>query len=219
MSLVPNTTCRRCHRQYPSFRGRCPYCGTKKTKEVRSAVPETDSVVRGTQASKNAAEGMNMQMLIGGVLLVALMVAAIASVSASVGRAAKDQQQVMQQMTQQMQTTPIPLPSATPTPMPSATPQITDVECRWGPQGAIDYIEIGYFGLNSGSSIDLHLTWFPQTVVATPEWSVDDESIMTIEPNESGSDCHCVLVGESGTETVLRITVNGREEQIRVLCQ
>ncbi len=218
MSLIPNTTCRRCHRQYPSFRGRCPYCGTKKDKEVRSAVPETDSVTPGTKAAKSAVEAMNMQMLIGGVLLVALLVATIAMVSYNIGSDVKDKELVDQQVQAQTQTTPIPLPTATPTPSPSPAPEIMDLECRWGTDGAIDYIEGGYFGLESGMSIDLTLTWYPRTITATPEWSVEDDTIVKIEPDESGINCHCELIGPSGTETILHIKVNEREEQIRVMC-
>ena len=216
MSLIPNTTCRRCHRQYPSFRGRCPYCGTKKAKEVRSAVPETDSVTPGTQASKNAAETMNLQMLIGGVLLVVVLVATITMVSVNVKSDVADKQKVQEQVEMQAQTTPIPLPSATPTPSPSPMPEITDLECKWGQNGEIDYLETGYFGLESGQSIDLRLTWYPQNIQANIEWSIEDESIVKITPN--GADCHCDLIGESGTETTLHIKINEREESITVMC-
>ncbi len=214
MSLIPNTTCRRCHRQYPSFRSRCPYCGTRKVKEVRSPVPETDSAVPGTKASKSAAEAMNMQMLIGGVLLVVVLVATIALVSVRVGRDVKDQKQVAEQQQAQAQTTVVPLPSATPTPSPTSAPEIQDMECRWGQNGAIDYLEGGYFGLESGMSIDLYLTWYPGTIRAVPEWTVEDETIVSITPD--GNTCHCELIGESGTKTNLHIKVNEREETIEV---
>ena len=218
MSIVPNTTCRRCHRQYPSFKTRCPYCGTKKEKQVRSAVPETDSAVPGTQASRNAAETMNLQMLLGTVLLVAVILIALVMVSFNVGRDAADRAEIEQQVQAEIQTTALPLPTPTPTPSPSPQPQLTDLECKWGDTGEIDYIETGYFGLSAGSSIDLKLFWYPQTVMAIPEWSIDDETVATIEPNESGNMCHLELVGESGTETTLHIKVNERQEDITVMC-
>ena len=84
MSLIPNTTCRRCHRQFPAYRNRCPYCGTKKVREVRSATPETDSAVPGTQAARSAVEAVNLQTLIGCVLLLAVIVATIFLVSSGV---------------------------------------------------------------------------------------------------------------------------------------
>ena len=218
MGIVPNTTCRRCHRQYPSFRGRCPYCGTKKAKEIRSPVPETDSAVPGTQASKNASETLNLQMLIGTVLLVAVMVIALVMVSFNVGRDAADKREVEDQLQADLQTTALPLPTPTPTPSPSPQPQLTDLECTSDlANNEYDYIEIGYFGLPSGSSIDLNLTWYPGTIVANPEWSVEDETIAQITPD--GPRCRVDLVGPEDTETVLHIKVNEREESIRVLCE
>lgn len=181
-------------------------------------MPETDSAVPGTQASKNAAETLNLQMLIGSVLLLVVMVATIAMVSVGVGRDSADQKKVEEQMQMEMQTTPIPLPSATPEPSPTPAPQITDLECRWGPQGEIDYIETTYFGLPAGQAIDLSLIWYPNTIRATPEWSVDDETIFKITPDETGMNCHGELVGEPDTETVLHIKVNEREADIRVMC-
>lgn len=219
MSIVPNTTCRRCHRQYPSFKTRCPYCGTKKEKQVRSAVPETDSAVPGTQASKNAAETMNLQMLMGTVLLVAVILIALVMVSFNVGRDAADRAEIQQQVQAEIQTTTLPLPTATPTPSPSPMPQLSDLECKWGDTGEIDYIETGYFGLPAGSSIDLKLFWYPGNIMATPEWSVDDETIFKITPDESGITCHGELVGPEDTETVLHIKVNERQEDITVYCE
>ncbi len=218
MSIVPNTTCRRCHRQYPSYKSRCPYCGTKKEKQVRSPVPETDSAVPGTQASKNAAETMNLQMLMGTVLLVAVIVIALVMVTFNVGRDATDRAEVEQQIQEEIQTTALPLPTPTPTPSPSPQPQLSDMECTSDiSDNEIDFIETGYFGLPSGSSIDLNLKWYPATVLANPEWSVDDETIAQITPN--GPQCHVELVGAEDTETVLHIKVNEREEQITIYCE
>ncbi len=219
MSIVPNTTCRRCHRQYPSYKSRCPYCGTKKEKQVRSPVPETDSAVPGTQASKNAAETMNLQMLMGTVLLLAVIVIALVMVTFNVGRDATDRADVEKQIQDEIQTTALPLPTPTPTPSPSPLPALSDLECT-SPiaDNEIDYIDTGYFGLPSGSSMQLKLTWYPGNVPAVPEWSVEDESVLKITPSEDGQTCECEFVGEPDTETVLHIKVNEREESIQVLC-
>lgn len=181
-------------------------------------MPETDSAVPGTQASKNAAETMNLQMLMGTVLLVAVIVIALVMVTFNVGRDATDRADVEQQLQAEIQTTALPLPTPTPTPSPSPQPQLSDLECTSDiSDNEIDYIDLGYFGMPSGSSIDLKLTWYPQTVVANPEWSVDDETIVQIEPN--GPTCHCELVGDEDTETVLHIKVNEREEQLTIYCE
>lgn len=215
MSFIPNTTCRRCHRQYAAFRGRCPYCGTKKVKEVRSAVPETDSAVPGTEASKSAAEAINWQMLIGGVLLLAVIVSTIAMVSVNVA-GNNDDRQIRDQLEGELNTTPIPLPTASPTPSPSPPPQITDLECRWGADGVYDYIEIGYFNFPAGGTIGLCAIWYPNTVVATPEWSVDDEDIVSISVRDGGLYCDATMVGEAGQSTTMHLTVNGIERSFKI---
>lgn len=100
------------------------------------------------------------------------------------------------------------------TPIP--VPQIKDLEVRWGVDGPINYVESGYFSLPAGQSIDLCAIWYPQVIFATPEWTVDDESIVTVQPDETGIQCHCEMVGASGTETVLHVRVNEKQEDIRI---
>ena len=216
MSLIPNTTCRRCHRQYPSFRSRCPYCGTRKAREVRSAVPETDSAVPGTQASRSAAESLNMQMLIGLVLLLAVIVLAIVLVSSKVGADAAERQNTNDLTNQITANTPVPPPSAVPTPTASPTPQLQRIECRWGTTGAYDYVALGEFSMPEGSTIPLSVIWFPGTVPAIPEWSIEDEDIVRITPDESGLNCSAKMVGESGQSTVLHLKVNEIEKDITI---
>ena len=216
MSFIPNTTCRRCHRQYPSFRGRCPYCGTKKVKEVRSAVPETDSAVPGTRASRNAAEALSMQMLIGGGLLLAVIVLAIVLVSVNVKADVANHNDINQQVANTQNNTPIPIPTSTPEPTPSPQPPIKDVQVRWGPTGVYDYVEMGGFSLSAGNTIPLCVLWTPASIKAVPEWTVDDETIVSIEPNESGIYCNARMVGEPGQSTVLHVKINEREEDMRI---
>lgn len=216
MSFIPNTTCRRCHRQYPAFRGRCPYCGTKKAKEPRSAVPETDSAVPGTRAAKNAAESMSLQMLMGGGLVLAVIVLAIVIVSINVSADVANHDSIDQQVQQFSQNTPIPIPTSTPEPSPTPAPQLQKIEVRWGPTGAYDYVQLGGFHLSAGATIPLCVLWSPASVRATPEWSVDDESIVQITPNESGIYCDAKMVGEAGQTTVLHVKVNEKEADMRV---
>lgn len=104
-------------------------------------------------------------------------------------------------------------PDATPTPAPA----VAEIEVRWGRGGPIDYVESGWFSLPSGQSIDLCAIWYPQVISAVPEWTVDDESVVTVQPDETGMWCHCELVGASGTETVLHVKVNEKQEEIRII--
>lgn len=105
-----------------------------------------------------------------------------------------------------------------PSPSPSPTPQpmVADLEVRWGVTGEIDYVQAGYFVMSAGASIDLTAIWYPQVVVATPEWTVDDEAVMTVQPDDTGINCHCEMVGQPGDETTLHVKVNEMEADIAV---
>lgn len=213
MSFIPNTTCRRCHRQYPAFRGRCPYCGTKKAKEVRSAVPETDSAVPGTRAARSAAEAVNWQMLIGGVLLLAVMISTIVMVSVNVGRDVKDQKNVLQQNQQQQdaQTSPSAYPVITPTPEPTATPApaIQTVQITWpGNQNIPDYSGLSFPARKGDVYQNFKVTWFPTDVVTIPVWSSSDENVVTVDPAE-GVSTTLRFVGNSGDKATISVDVNG----------
>ena len=102
---------------------------------------------------------------------------------------------------------------------PSSTPipPVAELEVRWGKEGLIDYVESGWLSLLSGQSIDLYAIWYPQAVSATPEWTVDDESVVSIQPNDTGIQCRCELVGASGAETVLHVKVNEKQQDIRII--
>ena len=103
-------------------------------------------------------------------------------------------------------------PGSTPTP----APEVMDLEVRWGADGPINYAEAGWFSLSAGQSIDLWVTWYPP-IHAVPVWTVDDESVVSIEPSGDGIHCRCELAGASGTETVLHVKVNEMQADIRVL--
>lgn len=216
MSFIPNTTCRRCHRQYPAFRGRCPYCGTKKTKEVRSAVPETDSAVPGTRAARSAAEAVNWQMLIGGVLLLAVIISTLVMVSVNIGRDVNDQQSVQNSQNQQGQQgtqdqPPSAFPALTPTPEPTNTPapSIQTVQITWyANQTVSDYSGMS-FGARKGDVYqNFKVSWFPIDVVAIPVWSSSDENVVTVDPAE-GVETTLRFIGNSGDTATISVDVNG----------
>ncbi len=101
-------------------------------------------------------------------------------------------------------------PDATPTP----APEVADLAVL---NGDNNYVEVGdRFSLPAGQSIDLYAAWYPQ-VPATPAWTVDDEAVVRITPDEDGLRCHCELVGESGAETVLHVQVNEKQKDLRII--
>ena len=74
----------------------------------------------------------------------------------------------------------------------------------------------GGFHLSAGSTIPLTVLWSPSSVRATPEWSVDDESIVEITPNESGINCNAKMIGEAGQTTVLHVKVGEKTADMNV---
>ena len=208
MKFIPNTTCRRCHRQYPSFRGRCPYCGTKKTREVRSATPQTDSAVPGTRAARSAAEAVNFQMLIGSVLLVAVIVVTIIMVSVNVGRDAAEQKMFEEQQAMIPEQTIVPAPTATPEPTPTPPPAITRIAVYLGDYGTVDYLtsEANGFSEQNGDVVRMRVSWFPQEVAATPEWYAETDGVVEFTPDNEY--CDITLVGGVGSGTWVHVRVN-----------
>jgi len=201
MNLIPNTVCRRCHREYPSIRSRCPYCGTKKPREVKRSMPESDSAVRGTEAARQAAENMNWQMLIGGVLLICVIAAVIAIVSVNLKAkvdatetAAKADAQAAQIAAE---TTAVPAPTPTPTPSPTPKPAITSISITYGGRDMSEG-----FMEPAGSQIDLDAQVYPLTEDAEITWTsshesvavVDDEGVVTVV----GSGGSCVITATAG---------------------
>ena len=204
MSLIPNTVCRRCHREYPSIRGRCPYCGTKKPREVKRSVPESDSAVKGTESARQAAESMNWQMLIGGILLVCVIAAVIAIVSVNVGArvsetesAARAEEQLAQIAAE---TTAVPAPTPTPTPSPSPTPAITSISLTFqGRDMSSGFME------PAGTQIQLIATTYPLSDDVEVTWSSTDESVAVVDSTGlvtvTGSSGTCTIIASVGSVT------------------
>ena len=201
MSLIPNTVCRRCHREYPAIRGRCPYCGTKKPREVKRSLPESDSAVRGTEAARQAAESMNWQMLIGGVLLVCVIAAVIAIISVNLKskidlskEAAAAEAKAAQIAAE---TTAIPAPTATPTPSPTPTPPITSISITYGGRDMSEG-----FMEPAGTQIDLDAQVYPLTENPEITWTSSDESVAVVDDNGVvtvvGSSGSCVITATAG---------------------
>lgn len=200
MSILPNTVCSRCHREYPSIRGRCPYCGTKKPREVRRTLPESDSAVRGTEAARKAAEDTNWQMLIGGILLLCVIAAVIAIVSVNMSkRVAEGTPAVAEQVVPEIdvETTPVPAPTPTPTPSPTPTPAVTSISITYqGRDMSEGFMEA------AGTQIQLEAQPYPLNPDVVVQWSSTDDSVATVDDTGlvtvTGSSGSCTIIAKAG---------------------
>ncbi|MCD8116471.1 MAG: Ig-like domain-containing protein [Oscillospiraceae bacterium] len=209
MSVIPTTTCRRCHRSYSSLKGRCPYCGTRKEKAVRRTAPEADSSVRGTEASRRAAEAINWQVTIGGVLLVLVMLVTIVMVTSTIKQyvPADDSTEGGEVTGETADAAITPVPTASPEPTPTATPvTITSM--------AIYYNGVAYTDLTAlvGDTMAFTCTVYPANVEVEITWSSSDESVATVDEEGNvtlvgtGS---CTITAEAAGQTAECI-VRGR---------
>jgi hypothetical protein len=178
MSLIPNTTCSRCHRQYPAIKGRCPYCGTRKPRQVQRTLPEADSAVKGTEAARRAAENVNWQMLIGGILLLAILIAVISLVSVNVKKHVEDtstaeEEEVIPEI--EVAATAPPTATPVPTPSPTPAPTVTAVTIYFMGQEETGFME------GAGTQVQLTAQWYPTTVEADVVWASSDESVATVD--------------------------------------
>lgn len=216
MSIIPKTTCTRCHRQYPATRSCCPYCQTKKPREQRRSVPEADSAVRGTQANERAAENLNWQMIFGTIIVAAVMAAVIAIVSLGVtddisaSASLSDSQVLTSENGQQAASA----PDAASTAVPTATPEPTIIP---SPEPLVTSVGITYLGYDQpgftqyvGDKVQLDVAFYPINNELTPEWTSSNESVATVD--QTGL---VTLVG-AGT-CVISVTVGDKTDTCDVI--
>lgn len=213
MSLIPKTTCGRCHRQYAATRGSCPYCGEKKPREARRTVPEADSAVRGTAASARAAESLNWQMLFGTVLVIAVLAAVIVIVSIGVGNNMAETAEVETQVPGQRveadnipsaAATAVPTPTMAPTPVPTPTPQVLSISITcWD-------ADMPGFTQRVGDEVQLDMLIFPIDSDAEITWSSTDESVAVVD--QTGL---VTLVGPGNC--YIKVSAGGLEDSCQVI--
>ena len=180
MSVVPKTTCVRCHRPFSSLRASCPYCGQPKPKEVSRPVPVSDSAVRGTSASVKTGENLHWQMLFGTILVAAILAVVIIIVSVGVRKAeilnpTETVEDVVLEDVPQVAATAVPTPTVAPTAAPTPTPSVTSITIYYG-----EMIELS-FTQYVGDEIQLKAITYPLNSGVEVEWSSDDESVCTVD--------------------------------------
>ena len=202
MGFIPSIKCERCNRQYSALRGSCPHCGTKKPQAAPAAVPVTDSVVRDTPAARKAAENINWQMLIGGILVVCIIVVVLVIVSSTVSKQADDPFAGEDIPVEAVAATAVPTPTAAPTPSPTPPPVVTSLMIMYGGREMVDFTE------RVGTEIQLQADTYPLSENVEVTWSSSDEDVATV------SDNGLVTITGSGACTITAVAGGIRKECI-----
>lgn len=213
MGLLPKTTCRRCHRQYPEFRSRCPYCGTKNAKEVSQATNTTASGIKGTTAHARAESNAKWQMIFGGIILAAIILAVIALISMSLNgeesKTDKNDPAAAVTITPDIDDTQTSTPTPTLTPSPSPTVSVTSITFTFN--GAPLPFE-DQFSTTVGAETQLGIEVFPVDAEATATWRSSNEDIMTVD--QTG-----LVTGVSSGWATLYVECGGYTAQCEVWVQ
>lgn len=185
MGLIPTVTCRRCHREYPALRGKCPYCGTKKgrpaARPASEATPGEGS--RPAQQPRRRPEppargtnpNANIQMIIGLVILGAILAGVIALISLNTG----EEKAPAATPTPSSSIIPsTPTPDATETPSPEPSFEVTSI--TFTSNGAALPFGDQFTMSGAGSTIQLGATVYPMNPSAEIVWASDNESIVTV---------------------------------------
>ncbi len=232
MGLIPKIKCRRCGAEYAAARKRCPRCGAPAKaaprKKPESAAPAGAETARETvrepeatrspaqrRAAAQAAKAARVQMIVGGVILVAIIAAVIVLISMNVGENANLPSNpdpvvttnITPTMPETAQTTPTPEPTQEPENSPE--PTASQVESIKFTINGMDLAFENQFTMNAGESLTLEATVSPADPEAKIQWSVDDESILTVD--DTG-----LVTGVSSGWATVTATCDGVSAQCKV---
>ena len=204
--IIPQITCRRCQRQYSALRGRCPYCGTRKTKQSQRTVANTASVKEGTAANTRAVSNSRWQFVFGVIVLVAVIATVIALISMSLGDGASG-----------VRRTPTPTitmetesPTFTPTPAPPTPLPVTSINLQYAGNTLTQFMAFK----DQATPIDAVV--YPIELAAVVTWSVGDDSIIRIERVKDNT---VNVTGVGSGKTTLTAECGGVKAEIDVYVQ
>lgn len=215
MNIIPEVKCRRCGESFSSLRSRCPNCGTRRVSQSNRSPSPTPSTVNGTEAYARASQNTKWQLLFGLILVVAVILAVVVMVSTGLKGIDSSNKKVQATM-------PVPSESASlietaPTPPPTPTPNVETVAMIWG----VTHYEESEFTMHLANADDEEFTMsaqaFPLTIEnPTFEWSVDQEGVLLLTPNATGSECTIRQIGTIAGGVKLMVTCGGVTSTCRV---
>jgi len=205
MSFIPTVTCRRCGHQYSAIHRRCPNCGTRRVQQSGRTPAGTPSTVRGTAANARAASNAKWQMIFGLILVAAIIIAVIVLVSSGLnGEGAKPT------ATPSVSISAAATPSPSPTPTPSPTVAVSSVTICYNDDPRTEFAVS-----KGGTPTPVTAKVYPVDVDTPVNWTVSDESIISISVGDDGT-CKVTGVGK-GTAT-LTAECGGVKAECKVYC-
>ena len=203
MAVISEVKCSRCDRKYSGFRGRCPYCGARRSK-------------RGKHADET--ENAKAKLIIGVVLLVVLIAATMVLIFSSLRGQADPDAAITPEATESVAPSPIDddvttVPGASDTVSPSPSPT-ESASPPIDPNVKVASVIITYKGskredvtMNVGESLDFGFITAPVTSDKIATWDSSNNEVFHVTANPEDGTCHVVAFGK-GTAN-LTITIDG----------
>ena len=174
MAIITEVKCSRCDKRYSALRGRCPYCGARRSSKGKYA-GDTDNI--------------KGQTIIGVLILVALLAAVITLIIISVksnddGGSKKDPVEVSTTPDDAMVTS-LPGPSLEPSPTPPEetfeppAPSVQSVAITYAGSTTVDFME------PVGKNLTLKAKITPADIGLVPVWTSSNPAIFEVVPDDT----------------------------------
>ncbi|MBO6014109.1 MAG: hypothetical protein J6P48_01445 [Oscillospiraceae bacterium] len=214
MGILPEVKCRRCGESFSALRSRCPNCGTRRASQSTRTPSPTPSTVQGTEAYSRANTNSRWQLLFGLILVAAVILSVVVMVST--GLTAQDVQSAKPSLSMPTVPESAALVETAPTPPPTPTPTIEALKVYFYTNDLTNSDFTMRLSQGEEGDIKLKASAFPLTI-ENPRynWSVDQDGIIELTPNEDGSECLIHQVGVLQTGVVITVECFGMEVTVR----
>ena len=202
MGIVPQVKCRRCGATFSSLRDRCPNCGTRRVSQSSRTPPTTPGTIKGTAQYEKANANTKWQILFGMILLVAVILAVIVLVSTELDGADAG----VVRVTPTMYIPPedvMPTVDPGPTPTPTPEPSVNSIRIRSYNRDVTDTDST--LKIVTDLEYKMKLTAYldpPDLINPVVKWSVSDDSLFVLTPDESDPNVVWGSVTGNGTGIV-----------------
>ena len=175
MKLIPETTCKRCNRTFSSLRKSCPHCGTERDTIKRSSLPVSNSTEKRTREANASSEDMNWQLILGGLVLVALLATTVSVTASQINRNIAEEEPEIEIPVVEVAATAKPTETPAPTIAPTEAPLITSLSIVFNGSDMEGYT------CSVGDVIDLDEIHYPITADVTVKWYSSDENVAVVD--------------------------------------